>query len=81
MPVMRVRYYFNLTDGDEMISDEDGIVLSDIHAALLYAMNAIGELRAEEPSASNEWRGWSLVIVDASRRTVQSISLEAPSCH
>ena len=74
-----MRYHFNLTDGDEMIRDEDGIELSDIHAALLYAMKAIEELRAEDPSSSHEWQGWRLEIVEASGWTVHSLSLDEPS--
>jgi hypothetical protein len=41
---MSSRYRFNLTDGESAIRVEDGIVLSDIHAALRYAMEAIKEL-------------------------------------
>jgi hypothetical protein len=57
---MSSRYHFNLANGEDVIRDEDGIALSDIHAALLYAMKAIKELRAEVPSSETEWGvgGW-----------------------
>jgi len=76
-----VRYYFNLTDGAEAIRDEDGIELSDIHSALLQAMKAIDELRLEDPTSSQEWKGWRMEIVDASGRIVHSLSLVEPSRH
>jgi len=41
-----VRYYFNLTDGDTMIRDEDGIVASSIQAAVVSVMEAVEEPRA-----------------------------------
>ena len=74
-----MRYYFNLTSGDEVIRDRDGIELSDIHSALLHAMKAVEELRAEDPSSSQEWKGWRLEIVDASGRLVHSLSLDQPT--
>ena len=43
---MPVRYYFNLTDGDTMIRDEDGIVASSIQAAVVSVMEAVEEPRA-----------------------------------
>jgi hypothetical protein len=75
---MSSRYFFNLTDGEDVIRDEDGIVVPDLHAALVEAMKAIEELRAEDPSAMAEWQGWWLEIIDHSGQTVQSIPLDRP---
>lgn len=75
------RYYFNLTDGDDMIRDEEGIEASGIQAAVVSAMEAVEELRAQAPANSDEWWGWRLEIVDASRRAVQVIPLDALSAH
>lgn len=76
-----VRYYFNLTDGEEVIRDEEGIELSDIQAAVGYALEVVEELRTEDPFNSAHWRGWRLEIVDASGRTVQRIPLDPPLIH
>ncbi len=76
-----VRYYFNLTDGDETIRDEDGIEVSSIQAAVIYALEAVEELRAQAPASSVEWQGWRLEIVDVSGRAVQVIPLDALSAH
>ena len=75
------RYYFNLTDGDNRIRDEEGIVASSIQAAVVSALEAVEELRAQTPTSSNEWQGWRLEIVDVSGRAVQVIPLDAESAH
>jgi hypothetical protein len=75
------RYYFNLTDGDSMIRDEEGIEASSIQAAVVAAMEAIEELRAQDPLNSDEWQGWRLEIVDASGQAVQVIPLDVLSAH
>ncbi|MET0527673.1 MAG: hypothetical protein ABW003_04890 [Microvirga sp.] len=75
------RYYFNLTDGDDMIRDEEGIEASGIQAAMVSAIEAVEELRAQAPTSSDEWRGWRLEIVDVSGRAVQVIPLDALSAH
>ncbi|WP_244627746.1 DUF6894 family protein [Microvirga tunisiensis] len=75
------RYYFNLTNGETMIRDEEGIVASSIRAAVVSAMEAVEELRAHDPSNSDEWQGWRLEIVDASGQAIQAIPLDALSAH
>jgi hypothetical protein len=76
--VATVRYYFNLTDGEEEIRDEEGIELSDVDAAVHSAIQAIKEIRQEDTSAADEWRGWRLEIVDDSGQLIESISLDTP---
>ena len=80
-PSALLRYYFNLTDGETMIRDEDGIEAASIQAAVVSAMDAVEELRAQDPSNSDEWQGWRLEVVDASGQAVQTIPLDALSAH
>ena len=75
------RYFFNLTNGDAMIRDEEGIEASSIQSAVVSGMEAVEELRAQDPSNSDEWQGWRLEIVDAEGRAVHAISLDALSHH
>jgi hypothetical protein len=75
------RYFFNLTNGETMIRDEEGIVASSITAAVISAMEAVEELRAQDPSNSDEWQGWRLDIVNATGQAVQTIPLDALSAH
>jgi hypothetical protein len=44
-------------------------------------MEAVEELRAQDPSNSDEWQGWRLEIVDAEGRAVHAIPLDALSHH
>ena len=75
---MPSRYYFNLTDGYEVIPDEVGIEVSDARAALIHAFEAIEELRREANASPSEWEGWRLNIVDDSGRLIHSLPLDNP---
>jgi len=75
------RYFFNLTNGETMIRDEEGIEASSIQAAVISAIEAVEELRAQDTSNSDEWTDWRLEIVDASGQAVQSVPLDALSAH
>ncbi len=75
---MLSRYYFNLTDGHNVIPDEIGIEVSDDRAALIQAFEAVEELRGETDSSPDEWTGWWLNILDASGRLVHSLALDDP---
>lgn len=75
---MPSRFYFNLTNGAEVVRDPDGIELADVDSALLYAAKAIEELRAEDPLSAESWQGWNLEIVDVSGRTIHILPLDGP---
>ena len=76
---MAAHYFFNLTDGHDVIPDEIGIEVSDDRAALIHAFEAVEELRREADASPEEWRGWWLNIMDASGRLVHSLALDNPS--
>ena len=73
------RYYFHLTNGESLIRDDEGTEVSSMQSSLISAMEMIEELRAEDPSAADEWQGWRLEIVDASGGTVHTMLLDARS--
>ena len=72
---MSSRYYFNLTDGDQIIRDQDGLTLADIDAAITYAIKAIEELRTEGSVCSDEWQGWRMEILNCFGDVVSVIPL------
>jgi hypothetical protein len=74
---MSSRYYFNLTDGDQFIWDEAGLELADINIAVLYAVTAIKELRAESSAPLDEWLGWRMEIISGTGEVVSVIPLDA----
>lgn len=73
---MTSRYYFNLTDGNQIICDDEGLLLADINAVVGYAFKVIEELRAVAPSPSEEWLGWRMEITNGTGDVVRVIPLE-----
>jgi hypothetical protein len=70
------RFFFNLTDGDEVILDDAGLEVPNITAAHLHAHEIIADLRREDPSLSGEWAGWRIEIVNTAGWTVEVLSLD-----
>jgi hypothetical protein len=78
LDLMQCRFYFHLTNGEDVIHDEGGIQVSDLQAALTAAMEVIQELKAEDPTSTEEWQGWRLEITDEAGRVVESLALNDP---
>ena len=72
---MPVRYYFNLTDGHQVIHDPDGVQLSSLRSAMLYAFEVVEEL-GHETSSLSVWRGWTLEILDGSGCKLSRVALD-----
>ena len=70
------RYFFNLTDGAEVIPDTDGIELTDINAVMIYVFEIIDQVKSEPDASREDWLGWRLEIADASGRRVHSVPLD-----
>lgn len=78
LDLMQCRFYFHLTNGEDVIHDEGGVQVSDLQAALTAAMEVIQELKAEDPTSTDEWQGWRLEITDEAGRVVESLALNDP---
>ena len=76
--LMPSRFYFHLNNGEDVIRDEEGILVSDADAALIAAMEVIQELRAEDAVSATEWQGWRLEITNEAGRIIESFSLDDP---
>jgi hypothetical protein len=76
---MQSHYYFNLTNGHDVIPDEIGIEVSDDRAALIHAFEAVEELRREADTSLDEWEGWRLNIIDDTGRLIHSLALDDSS--
>jgi hypothetical protein len=59
----------------------DELRMLGLQAAVISAMEAVEELRAQDASNADEWQGWKLEIVDAAGRAVQSIPLDSSTSH
>ncbi len=75
---MPSRFYFHLNNGEDVIRDEEGILVFDIHAALVAAMEVIQELGAQDAVSAAEWQGWTLEITDEADKVIESLSLDHP---
>jgi hypothetical protein len=76
--LMHSRFYFHLNNGEDVIRDEEGILVSDFDAALIAAMEVIQELQAEDSVSAAEWQGWKLEITDEAGQVIESLSLDDP---
>ncbi|WP_414471507.1 DUF6894 family protein [Microvirga sp. M2] len=61
-----------------MIRDEEGVLVTDLQVAVIYAMEVVQELRAEDPTSVAEWQGWRLDITDDTGRVIESLALDDP---
>lgn len=72
-------YYFNITDGEQVFPDEEGIELFSIEAALVHAAESVEEFKEEGGFCSLAWQGWRLEVTDGAGQMVQRIPLDGSS--
>jgi hypothetical protein len=75
---MHSRFYFNLTNGENVICDDVGTLVPDVYAALTYALEVMEELRTEDSSVEADWLDWRVEITDQTGQVLESLSLEEP---
>ena len=61
-----MRLYFHLVGDAGVYWDRSGIEVENVEHALAEALQAVEEIREEEPTAPEDWLGWTLNITDAS---------------
>jgi hypothetical protein len=69
------RAYFNLSRGDEIIRDGEGIDVSDIKQTVLDVIETLKELQQNESPRRAYWDGWKASIVDDDGTVVSIIPL------
>src|SRR3712207_5848023 len=70
-----MRLYFDLRNSEYTVPDVRGVEVPDLTEAGRVALKMIGTLREEDPSAAQDWSGWTLQAVDAAGSTVFSTAL------
>ncbi len=75
-PGSPMRLYFDLKGSDSSIPDVYGIEVSDLEEARRAALEMIHQLRQEDPSAAQDWSGWTLSAVDFTGSVVFAIDLD-----
>ena len=72
-----MRCFFHLVNGQETILDDTGVEVADLETAKVEARKAIAELRQDDGSATEDWRGWRLDIVCPEGSLLHSLDLVA----
>ncbi|WP_425487007.1 DUF6894 family protein [Microvirga makkahensis] len=68
--------FFHLVNANDIIVDNTGVDVADLTTARSLALEAIEDLKRENPGDSDDWEGWSLAITDVAGRVLSSISLD-----
>jgi hypothetical protein len=71
-----MRLYFHLVHDQDTILDPEGVEITDLWQAGDEALREVRKLRQDDPSAAQDWAGWTFRVTDASGRVVLSVSLE-----
>ncbi len=72
-----MRLFFHLVDSQDTIHDLEGVEVTDLEQARSEAIRALADMRQEDPSAPQDWSGWTLRLTDGSGRVVLSFGLDA----
>jgi hypothetical protein len=71
-----MRFYFNLSDDEGLIPDEEGSELADLESARAEARADARELAIEDMRNGNCPRAWRIQISDSTGTVVESVQLE-----
>lgn len=75
-----MRCFFHLVNSHESILDDEGVEVSNLETAEVFALQAIDDIRNEAIQAGASWQGWRLDVVDPSGKVLLTIPLE-PTRH
>ena len=71
-----MRLYFQLVASGDAIQDLEGFEATDPGQAQAEALRLLAEMRQEDPSATQDWSGWTLRVTEGSGRVVLSLDLD-----
>ena len=71
-----MRLYFHLMASGNTIQDLEGIEVTDPGQAQTEALQLLAEMRQVDPSAPQDWSGWTLRVTEGSGRVVLSLGLD-----
>jgi hypothetical protein len=69
-------YFFHLTDGNDVLPDEDGLELTDAQAARNEVHAAVHELTRPVNGTGPGWDGWSVRVVDDTGWQVAQVAVD-----
>jgi hypothetical protein len=68
------RFFFDVSNGCQTISDEEGVEAADLNEALTEARSVISEL-ADEVAEADLGQHWTLIVRDEAGATVGRLSI------
>jgi hypothetical protein len=74
-----MRYFFHLVDADRSLLDHEGLNVADPKELRAEIAKAVEQMRQEDPSAANDWKGWWLEVTDTSGAVLLTINLDPAS--
>ena len=77
---MGLRFYFDLTNGQELIRDDEGVDASGPDEAKKEAQAALDELRSGQ-QVDMPGVGWQLIIRDGDGVTLETLPLDEETSH
>jgi hypothetical protein len=72
-----MRLYFDLSNHRQTLPDVHGVEVSDVDEARQVALEIIQHLREEDPSAAQDWSGWTISAVDPAGAVVFTLDLDS----
>lgn len=72
---MQKRFYFDLTNGQKFIRDDEGVEADDIDQATKEAQVVLNEMRGSQ-ELSSIGDGWRLIIRDENGRALRTMPLD-----
>ena len=77
---MSQRFHFDLTNGQELLRDDEGVDASGPKEAIEEAQALLDEMRGGVETEMPE-SGWQLIVRDESGMTLKAISLDKSAFH
>src|SRR5215213_1794096 len=73
-----MRCYFNLVSSHHAITDEEGLEVTDVAEARIFAREAVAEMVQDGVAEIAHWRGWEMEARDASGTVLFTMGFDAP---
>ena len=74
------RFYFDLTNGQDLIRDDEGVVATNLGEAVKEAQAALDDMRGRHPG-DFPGTGWELIIRDEDGATLKTLPLDDSGFH
>ena len=71
------RYYFRLTDGEQVVKTQEGLELPGNAAAREEATRLARELKRDRALQGRKWDDWFVAVVDQHGKQIEAVPIAA----